>query len=149
MKNDFLYKMHNKYPKFKLNELKWGFEISECWNYIIEEVCDKLSNYSVKIVQVKQKMGDLVIYIDKNEEMNNNDKEEINKIIEDAVKKAESTCENCGSINKTVSLRNENFIENLCDKCYGSDNNKIKRDHSYFYNDKKNISVKLINFKDN
>ena len=149
MREEFLDRMISSYPNLDLNKTKYGFEINDGWNHIIEEVCDKLSNFNIKIVQVKQKMGDLVIYIDKYEEMNNNEKEEVNKIIEDAAKKAESTCENCGSINKTVSLRNENFIENLCDKCYGSDGNKIKRNHRHFYNDKKNVRIKFMNFKDN
>lgn len=69
--------------------------------------CDKYDPTSPKAVQIKEKFGSLRIYM-------NYYFPEIEKLIDDAVKKADETCERCG---QPGELRQGGWWRTLCDSC--------------------------------
>lgn len=119
------------------NLMAFGFECGEGWYSIIEEAFDKIEEtiekmpkkekkifkQSFEILQIKQKLGGLRIYV-------NMYTDEIIKAIADAEEKAEKTCEICGNPGKIRELNYWLFTN--CDDCY---NKKIRGEQNDYKKD--------------
>jgi hypothetical protein len=115
-------------PGLHDNLMAFGWECREGWYPIIEEALDKMEKTiekmpkkeqkvfksSFEILQIKEKLGGLRIYI-------NMYSDEIIEIIREAEEKAEETCETCGNPGKLREFHHWLFTN--CDDCY---NKKIK-----------------------
>jgi len=112
------------------NLMAFGYECLEGWYPIIEEAFDKIEKAiekmpkkekkifkkSFEILQVKEKLGGLRIYL-------NMYTDEITEIIKEAEKKALKTCELCGKPGKMHELRG--WYSTNCDTCF----DKRKQEH--------------------
>lgn len=105
-------------PPFNPKEslMCFGFDVSEHWIKPIEEMLILLNQYlnenninDFRISQIKEKFGSLSIYHNKYEDNN------INNIINVAVKKCYNICEECGSPGKRKKI--DGWIKVLCIKC--------------------------------
>ena len=91
----------------------WGFECHDGWLEIIEKTLKEIRQYiehkryfDFKIIQIKEKFGELRIYT-------NYTDDRIEKIIDEATAQSLKTCELCGTEGK---LRNRNgWLKTLCD----------------------------------
>jgi|WetSurSiteA1Bulk_404760.scaffolds.fasta_scaffold00361_25 hypothetical protein len=115
-------------PVFHSNLMAFGFECDKGWYPLIEEAFDKMEKAidkmpkkernifknSFEILQVKEKLGGLRIYI-------NIYTDEIIKIIVEAEEKAEKTCEVCGKPGKMREINHWLFTN--CEEDY---NKKLK-----------------------
>ena len=119
-----------KYPKIFINRNKpmtetvmcWGFNCGDGWYNIIDSLCFSIQGYvdwknertmfpQVIALQVKQKFGRLMFYVD-------NADERINGMIEVAEALSILTCERCGSPGKLVNF---GWLATLCDEHAGID----------------------------
>jgi hypothetical protein len=83
------------------------------WTNIILEMKEKLKPYDVHIIEIKEKWGVLkVIY---NFEGTETDKNELQKIIDEAEEKSSVTCEICG--NPGEFINNHGWLKTLCNNC--------------------------------
>lgn len=102
-----------KYPFIKTDEY-YGFNLRPGWVAIFEDVCQKLAAYNevaevkCNITQVKEKFGELRIYID-------NANDYIYNLVGNAGVLSVKTCAVCGAEGK---LRPGSWIKSLCDKHY-------------------------------
>lgn len=113
-------KLFNDFPKLYCgkdlpqteNLMCFGFECGDGWFEIIYDLSKTLSEKAPNCiaVQVKEKFGGLRFYTNENNL-------EGEKAIDEAERKAESTCENCGSTNSSVKKRGGGWIKTLCDNC--------------------------------
>lgn len=95
--------------------MEYGFECGAGWTPILEDLFEKIS-FVVKrdnlidfrVVQVKEKFGDLRVYTD-------NETEEIKDLIRDAEKLCSISCSECGELSKKSSTGR--WIVNLCTSC--------------------------------
>lgn len=108
----------------------FGFECDDGWFQIIWDTCEKLENLDeekikstsiderakleleglnsrLEIVQVKEKFGGLRIYTSVGTE-------EQYKVIQEAERKSEETCENCG---KEGTQTRGGWVKTLCPEC--------------------------------
>jgi predicted transport protein len=110
-------------PTYQDNLMEFGWECGEGWFPIIEEALNKIEEIiekmpkkeqkvfkkSFEILQIKQKLGGLRIYV-------NMRTDEIVETIVEAEEKAEQTCEVCG---KPGKLREVNrWLFTSCDEHY-------------------------------
>jgi hypothetical protein len=105
-------------PPFNPKEslMCFGFEVSEHWIPVIEEMLFILNKYlednnikDFKILQIKEKFGSLSIYHNKYENI------EITNIINQAIKKCYNICEECGAPGERK--RRDGWIKVLCKNC--------------------------------
>ena len=97
----------------------WGFECSDGWFDIINELSEKLEQlnnttyleHPVEAVQVKQKYGTLRFYL-------SGYNDEVHQLVNEAERKSAVTCEECG---KPGVCRNDGWITTTCDECYKGD----------------------------
>lgn len=97
------------------------YELAECndgWLSLLDPIYYFIKSYNsshsehIEVLQIKQKFGGLRIYT-------NFHTEELDKLIEEAEKKAYNTCEWCGSTKNvtTKPKRVSGWILTLCEKC--------------------------------
>lgn len=120
MKASMSKKLIDKYPKLYKDNLidntpfiLFGFEHGAGWYDIIDKLSEKIYNFDVKVIQVKEKFGGLRYYVDVYE-----DKEtakEIYKWIHEAEDESYITCELCGAKNATQTRGG--WIRTLCGAC--------------------------------
>jgi hypothetical protein len=86
--------------------MAWGFACGEGWYNILDKAFSKLMLLENKptIVQVKEKFGTLRIYMD-------NSSDEAYKIVSEAEKESEVTCEICG---KPGTTNDHGWLSTLC-----------------------------------
>ncbi len=111
--------------KFKeqivMKELKtpwelFGVECGEGWYPLIEPILQYIQSYNkdrseehqIVVYQIKEKWGTLQLEI-------GNYPDELAKMMSEAQKASETTCEKCGA---PGSLRNDGWYRTLCDKCF-------------------------------
>lgn len=88
----------------------FGFECGNGWYDLIYKLCKDVSEVSpeTKIVQVKEKFGELRFYV-------NSANNKAYELIDEAERKSREICEVCGSKSK---VRNNNgWLSTICDKC--------------------------------
>lgn len=95
--------------------MAFGFECGDGWLPILEDLFAKFDEIAKRdkfedfqVVQVKEKFGGLRVYVD-------GGNKEINKLITEAGKKADKTCEVCGSSAETHEI--DNWYTTLCERC--------------------------------
>lgn len=96
--------------------MTFRFECGDGWMPIIEDLFAKIDEEvkranltGFKVVQVREKFGGLVIYVDRGNEI-------IDTLIRTALRKAAKTCEDCG---KPGRLREFNeWYSTQCSNCY-------------------------------
>lgn len=99
-------------PDFQSNLMGFGYDCGPGWDKIISDLFDKLDKIvddDFEILQVKEKFGYLNVYT-------NYGTDEIFKLIDDAMNKSATVCENCGEPG-SIRLRN-GWYSALCDKCF-------------------------------
>lgn len=88
--------------------MAFGIDCDDGWFQLVWEVSEKLAALNVVAKQVKQKLGLLVIYIDRYDA-------ETREILAEAKERSSKTCEKCG---KDGILREElSWLKTLCDTC--------------------------------
>jgi len=118
------------HPEESLSQslMAFGFECGSGWFNLIWSLCEdidriiKKENFSIKVVQVKEKFGGLRFYWifkESNYDILDDDKiDEIFDKIESLINKAEErsyqVCEVCGA---KGSLRKNGWLKTLCDNC--------------------------------
>ena len=120
-------------PGLHDNLMAFGFECGEGWYPIIEEAFDKMEKTiekmpkkeqkilkkSFEILQVKEKLGGLRIYV-------NMYTDEIIEIIREAERKAIKTCEICGESGEIREINHWYFTN--CDEHYNKRLEEFKND---------------------
>lgn len=104
-----IFKDYKKDPRESC--MYWGMECGGGWFKLIYELCEKLEQYNIIALQVKEKFGGLRFYIKGETEENF---EKIQKIIHEAEVKSFRTCETCG---KPGSLKTKGWCYVSCDNC--------------------------------
>lgn len=115
--------LQNKYKFLRHGHIRggltaFGFECGDGWIFILEDLFAKIDEEvkkaqlaSFQVVQVKEKFGELVVYVD-----GGNDA--IDALIVAASKRAAVTCEDCG---KPGRMREFNeWYRTECSKCYAA-----------------------------
>jgi len=104
-------------PELQRNLTAFGFEIRDGWLSLLEELFDKIQELvdndpqynALEVVQVKEKYGELRIYINAYWEV-------IEDLINEYTRKSKHICEWCGEKGK---LHNDNgWLTTLCNKCH-------------------------------
>jgi hypothetical protein len=122
-------------PTLQNNLMAFGWECDKGWHPIIEEALDKIEDIINKmpmqdkldfqehfeILQVKEKLGGLRIYI-------NMHPDEIIKVIEEAQEKALQTCEICGKPGKMREIHW--WYKTTCESCYNKRLKELENDSS-------------------
>lgn len=97
----------------------FGVECGNGWNNILWELCEKIekiletnhvSQEKFVVAQIKEKYGTLRFYYNAPKEVY----KEVDKLVDEAEKKTEITCEMCGENGR---MRKAPWIRTLCDKC--------------------------------
>lgn len=105
--------------------MEYGFACGDGWISILEDLFEKIS-FVVKrdnlidfrVVQVKEKFGDLRVYT-------NNSNQEIKDLIRDAEKLCSISCSECGELSSHTTKggspdrdqAKRRWVSNLCEKC--------------------------------
>jgi hypothetical protein len=125
MKKELENKLYEKYPKlFRQKDLSmqetcmnWGVCTGNGWFWIIDNLCNCIQNYidankkpQAEFVQIKEKFGELRIYIEGTDEL-------IQGMVWLAEDLSYSTCEACGTIQDIVHTKG--YIKTLCKSCAG------------------------------
>jgi hypothetical protein len=123
MKKELEKQLQDKYPKIFVDLygcptktcMSWGFEHSDGWYSLLDELCEKLqklsdaSGHQIVASQVKEKFGELHFYV------NGATKEQFD-LIDEAESKSLKICEFCGST-KDVSQTKSGWITTICKEC--------------------------------
>lgn len=95
--------------------MEYGFECGDGWLSILENLFEKISVIvkrdnliDFRVVQVKEKFGDLRVYT-------NNSNQEIKDLIRDAEKLCSISCSECGELSSHTTKGG--WISNFCEKC--------------------------------
>ena len=103
--------------------MAFGCDCDDGWFEIVKEAVIKLENINKslnglgKVVasQIKEKFGQLVIYINIIGNVSDELKNQIESILDSAEEKSWKTCEHCG---KPATKTTRGWIQRLCDDCY-------------------------------
>lgn len=125
MKAELQEKLFQKYPALfrqkdlllKESAMPRGIEIEgDGWYWLLDKLCECIQSYidhnrlkQIEFIQVKEKLGKLVIYT-------NYDNEQISGMIEFAWYLSRYICEHCGSENASQTRRDGRIIT-LCEAC--------------------------------
>lgn len=112
MQEELQEKLRDKYPELlreyggdiKVTAMAWGFQCGDGWFrliddtlHLINQVCIKFGHEEISVAQVKEKFGQLRIYM-KYGETNEDVYNIIECIIENALQKSKSICEISGAL---------------------------------------------------
>jgi hypothetical protein len=97
-----------------------NYGCGEGWRPILEELCAKIEvlDPTVRIAQIKEKFGDLRLYID-------GGSEEVYDLIREAEERSSVTCEYCGAPGIKDYTR---WIKTLCPACMAKRHLEYKAD---------------------
>ena len=92
----------------------FGVDVHKGWWPIINPIFERIQQLNaegadIKIIQVKEKFGDLCFYVQ-------NAPEEIHNMISDAQKRCARTCEDCGQPAQQI-VGEQEWIYTLCADC--------------------------------
>ena len=110
----------DKNASIQVSLIPFGFECDDGWYKILEDLSLKLEKlieqyikeypeveYPPRASQVKEKYGTLRFYM-------SGETDEMSKLIDEAEKLSEKTCEECGEPGR---LRGTSWIKTLCNEC--------------------------------
>lgn len=91
--------------------------VGKGWQPIIEKLHAELLKIDpgYKVAQIKEKFGELRYYFSFSEDAEPEQREQMDKLVADAERQANKTCENCGEPAKTKLHRG--WYLTLCDTC--------------------------------
>jgi hypothetical protein len=116
--------LYNKYPlifqdhnkSMKETAMCWGFECSDGWFNLIDNLCDKIQTHinennvqQVIATQVKEKFGGLSFYYHGGDDY-------IRNLVHNTERESYSICERCGT--KENIGHTSRWIITLCKECY-------------------------------
>lgn len=84
--------------------------IEQGWHKLLQDMFEEIEplvDYSFKIIQIKEKHGELVV-------QTNEASSEVEEIIEDYAERSRHICEFCG---KPGHIRSGPYVRTLCDEC--------------------------------
>lgn len=113
-----------KMREMKANRAREDWEISSEWDSIVEnfirqlEDFEKILNVRVEVVQIKEKFGELRIYLDYNSsELGPSGVGYLDGLVDITTRKASQVCERCGK--NPAKLRTAGlWLSTLCSGCY-------------------------------
>lgn len=127
MTNDEIVSKHKKF--FSDKGIGSYIGCGDGWSDVLNKYFTSLSLYveshpyiQAEVGQVKEKFGQLRIYMDISGNLTEEDKDYLQSIHEIACNKADNTCEVCGEPGK---LRNTSWLSTLCDKHYKQRKNQV------------------------
>jgi len=85
------------------------------WNDLYEKLCGELEPYNAKIMQAKEKYGNLTVYLDEYDK-------KAYEIVQKYYVLSQYICEQCG--NKGIARQDLYYIRTLCDDCYNLEKKK-------------------------
>ena len=106
----------------------WGFEVPTGWDWIVENYLEKTqwdvthNGLELKIIQIKEKFGELRIYTDVESHNDHLDSENIAY----CCALADYTCEDCGCLTKE-KIYTKGWIRGLCKDCFDRRQNEIAK----------------------
>ena len=113
-------------PKKSLMEslMGFGFDCDDGWFDIIYSLCEEVEKLvkdikEFEVIQVKEKFGGLRFYT-------NFSNDEIHKLVGEAMKKSQRTCEICGKVGTLCSKNN--WVKTLCEEHMKEFKYKLTRD---------------------
>ena len=113
-------------PKKSLMEslMGFGFECDDGWFDIIYSLCEEVEKVvkdieEFEVIQVKEKFGSLRFYT-------NFSNDEIHKLVGEASKKSQRTCEICGK--EGILCDKNSWVKTLCEEHMKELNYKLTRD---------------------
>lgn len=77
-------------------------QVSDGWLHIVYQMTDKFNDLPLKVLQIKEKFGQLRVYVDWQEKPTLEQKEVFQKAVELAQYKCSHTCEVCGEPGKLI-----------------------------------------------
>lgn len=117
MSPDLESKILDRFPKMfpgRKLAIDFGICVGDGWYDIVNDLCERIQKHidtfhvdQITVVQIKEKFGTLRFYTDHGNET-------VRNFIDEAEKKSETTCEDCG---KPGVLRNSGWLRTLCDDC--------------------------------
>lgn len=123
MEKELKDKLYERYPKLFVQKdssmqetcMCWGIATGSGWFWIINNLCNCIQNYidandkpQTEFVQVKEKFGELRIYVDGADEL-------IHGMIWLAEAMSYTTCETCG-VTKNI-IHTKGWIRTICTEC--------------------------------
>ena len=120
MKRELELELVNKYPQLfkdyradpRVSCMAFGCECGDGWFHLIDEACKQIMETNppkdVYFVQIKQKFGELVLYISYYTK-------EIEEIIDKFEYESNYVCEMCGT--KENVVRTKGFVQTICETC--------------------------------
>ena len=96
----------------------WGFECGDGWFAPVYKMSKLLTQYrkdsgiDIQICQLKEKFGELRVYVD-------NGDAEVSRIIQEAESACDVTCETCGKPREVCCVE-YGWCYALCDECFAS-----------------------------
>ena len=109
------------YGDERLTCMHWGFECGVGWREPLLEMCRKFEELNngpggkvCHAAQIKQKWGDLSVYVEYDRDVDDETKKAVDGIIGDAVLACSTLCELCG---QPMTHYGKGWIRPLCDNC--------------------------------
>lgn len=87
----------------------WGKETPKGWDSVVDPLIKQLVGMGCNIAQVKEKFGDLRVYIDEGYTS------EAGHLVSEATEKCSTTCAKCGAPDSQI--RSGGWLVVLCDAC--------------------------------
>lgn len=122
MKPELKTQLIDKYPtlfvqtKVQRSSMRFGICTGDGWNDIIDHACSKLVNYPVEFSQIKEKFGELRMYLTYlQRDMPESSYSELEAIISEAATKSRNTCDVCGSPGK-IRPNSRGWLACRCDE---------------------------------
>ena len=88
-------------------------QVADGWLPIVEEMLEYLKDFPIRILQIKEKFGQLRVYYEYDTPVTHEQGILISRILQDAADKAAKTCEICG---KPGKLKNDTHMRVGCDE---------------------------------
>jgi hypothetical protein len=115
MQDELEHKLIIKYPKLFKGMTKplthslmaFGIECGDGWYNILDKLFEKLNNYDIELMQVKEKFGGLRIYL------SGATTDEVYDLVEKAEEESFKICEMCGKSGKNLTINS--WIYTVCE----------------------------------
>lgn len=114
MNKELTDRLLEKYPS--LYPATFKFYHGDGWYFLIEKLSEKLQNYPVKIVQVKEKFGGLRYYVEYATPISIISMADINNLISETESESFHTCEMTGNIGRLCKSRGKTWFKTLSEE---------------------------------
>ncbi len=106
------------FPKLFKDIDQGNIDVPRGWDTVVFQLCEKLSEYPIQVVQIKQKFATLRVYLSRDTKFNVDEETNahIHALIRAAEEEVDGICEECGDT-ADIKKTQYGFIQNLCPKC--------------------------------